>query len=147
MNQDKAETIIKIMSIVFSGQLILAIWQVIKEILDRKRAKKDAEEKSRSGIVLIEDMLKRVFRTTLKNQLQQIFIELDNIDKYPKSQILLDLTELKDNMELYLKMGGNGAVHRLYATLLDRLLHDPDLVSYIDAVWIETIGSEIQKEV
>lgn len=145
MNPDKAETIIKVMGIVFSGQLILAIWQVIKEILDRRKAKKDAEEKSKSGIILIEDMLKRVFRTTLKNQLQQIFSELDNVDKYSKAQILLDLTELKDNMDLYLKMGGNGAVHRLYGTLLERLLHDPDLVSYIDAVWIEAIGSEIQK--
>lgn len=146
MNQEKTETILTIMGIVFSGQLLLAIWQIIKEVLDRRKAKKDAEDKSKSGIILIEDMLKRVFRTTLKNQLQQIFIELDNIDKYSKAQILLDLTELKDNMELYLKMGGNGAVHRLYATLLERLLHDPDLVSYIDAVWIETIGSEIQKE-
>lgn len=146
MGKEKVETIITIMSIVFSGQLLLAIWQIIKEITDRRKAKKEAADKSRSGIVLIEDMLKRVFRTTLKNQLQQIFIELDNIDKYSKAQILLDLTELKDNMELYLKMGGNGAVHRLYATLLDRLLHDPGLVSYIDAVWIETIGNEIQKE-
>ena len=59
---------------------------------------------------------------------------------------MLDLTELKDNMELYIKIGGNGAVHRLYATLLRKLLNDQSLVQFIDAAWIESIGSEIKQD-
>lgn len=139
---DRTQLLLSLMSILFSGQLILAIWQVVKEILDRRRERNQREH---SDQFLMQDMMKRVFRTTLKNQLQQIFIELDNIDRYSKSQVMLDLMELKDNMELYIKMGGNGAVHRLYSTLLEKLLEDPDLVSFVDAAWIESIGSEVEK--
>lgn len=142
---DRTQLLLSLMSILFSGQLILAIWQVIKEVLDRKREKELSILRENSGQLLMQDMMKRVFRTTLKNQLQQIFIELDNIDRYSKSQVMLDLMELKDNMELYIKIGGNGAVHRLYSTLLEKLLEDPDLVSFVDAAWIESIGSEVEK--
>lgn len=143
---DRAQTLISFMSILFSGQLILAVWQVIKEILDRRREKSKENQKETTGQLLMEDMMKRVFRTTLKNQLQQIFIELDNLDQYSRSQVMLDLIELKDNMELYIQIGGNGAVHRLYSTLLTKLIKNPEFVSFVDAAWIESIGSEIKKE-
>lgn len=138
------ETLISLMSILFSGQLILAIWQVVKEIMDRRKQAKEAENKVNSNTTLMDDIIRRIFRTTLKSQLQQIFLELDNLDKYARPQVMLDLIELKDNMELYLKIGGNGAVHRLYATLLSKLLHNPDLVSFVDAAWIESIGAEVK---
>ena len=143
---DKIEIIVPLMSVLFSGQLVLAVWQIIKEVNDRKRAKKEAEMKERSGNEFQIDLIKRIYRTTLKEQLRQIFTELDNLDKYAKPQVMLDLTELKDNMELYIKIGGNGAVHRLYATLLRKLLNDQSLVQFIDAAWIESIGGEIKQD-
>ena len=137
---DKIEIIVPLMSVLFSGQLVLAVWQIIKEVNDRKRAKKEAEMKERSGNEFQIDLIK------LKEQLRQIFTELDNLDKYAKPQVMLDLTELKDNMELYIKIGGNGAVHRLYATLLKKLMNDNALVQFIDAAWIDSIGNEIKQD-
>lgn len=141
---DKMSVLVSIMSILFSGQLLLAVWQIIKEIMDRKKQAEEATRLLNSNSALMEDIMRRIFRTTLKSQLQQIFLELDNLDKFARPQVILDLIELKDNMELYIKMGGNGAVHRLYATLLSKLLHNPDLVSFVDAAWIESIGAEVK---
>ena len=143
---DKMSVLVSIMSILFSGQLLLAVWQIIKEVMDRKKQAEEATRLVNSNSALMEDIMRRIFRTTLKAQLQQIFLELDNLDKFARPQVMLDLIELKDNMELYIRMGGNGAVHRLYATLLKKLLHDPDLVSFVDASWIESIGNEIKQE-
>lgn len=143
---DKIEIIVPLMSVLFSGQLVLAVWQIIKEVNDRKRAKQEALNKERSGNEFQIDLIKRIYRTTLKEQLRQIFTELDNLDKYAKPQVMLDLTELKDNMELYIKIGGNGAVHRLYATLLKKLMNDPALVQFIDAAWVDNIGNEIKQD-
>ena len=143
---DKMSVLVSIMSILFSGQLLLAVWQIIKEVMDRKKQAEEATKLMNSNSALMEDIMRRIFRTTLKAQLQQIFLELDNLDKFARPQVMLDLIELKDNMELYIKMGGNGAVHRLYATLLKKLLHDPELVTFVDAAWIESIGNEIKQE-
>ena len=62
---DKIEIIVPLMSVLFSGQLVLAVWQVIKEVNDRKKAKQEALEKERSGNEFQIDLIKRIYRTTL----------------------------------------------------------------------------------
>ena len=107
----------EILAVLFSGQLILVVWQVIKEVADRRSKKKQEQDKGASETAEIKSLVFKLYRDSLKQKTISMDAKVEN----PTPAIKAELMDLHDDFKLYRECGGNGLVKHLYDHLCDKV--------------------------
>ena len=103
----------ELLGIILSGQFILVVWEIYKGIMDR-RDKKKAEAKADSDdSAAIKSMVFKLYRDSMEQKILNLYPKVDNKDEDLKEALLM----LQDDMEFYVKQGGNGLIKELYVRL------------------------------
>ena len=98
-----------------SGQLILVLWQVYKEIVDRRENRKEKREKSQDQINELRGMVFGMYRTNIKNRIVSMYDKIDN----DVPELKVEMMELRDDVKKYLAAGGNGSAKAYYLRLCE----------------------------
>lgn len=105
----------EIIAVLASGQLILVLWQIIKEarqIREKKIADNNEQEKE---IKEIQEMLFKLYRDNLEKKILKTYENIDNNNPSLKEYLMA----IQNDMEVYLKAGGNSTVKDLYIRFSD----------------------------
>lgn len=105
----------EIIAVLASGQLILVLWQIIKEarqIREKKIADNNEQEKE---IKEIQEMLFKLYRDNLEKKILKTYENIDNNNPSLKEYLMA----IQNDMEVYIKAGGNSTVKDLYIRFSD----------------------------
>lgn len=103
----------ELLSIILSGQLILVLWQVYKEIMDRRDKKRQAKESNSAADAALRSMVFKLYRDSMEQKILNLYPKVDSHD----ADLMEALMLLQDDMEFYIKQGGNGLIKELYIRL------------------------------
>lgn len=104
-----------VLGVILSGQLLLVVWQIYKEIRDRHAAKLRAESEARRSTVALEEMVFKLYRDRMEHKILEMHTKVDNDDPDLREALIL----LQDDMEFYINQGGNGLIKELYLRLMN----------------------------
>ena len=107
----------EVLGVLLSGQLLLVVWQVIKEVSDRREKKRARLEASNHTTIEIKSLVFKLYRDNLRRKI----ISVDNKVENPTLNIKAELMDLHDDAVLYFDCGGNGLVKQLYGHLCDKV--------------------------
>lgn len=96
-----------------SGQLILVVWQIIKEVKEHKERKEKENSQERQEFEELKKMVFKLYRDNLERKIIQTYDSIDNQDPSLREY----LQAIQDDMEVYLHAGGNSTVKDLYIRL------------------------------
>lgn len=105
----------EILGVVLSGQLLLVVWQIYKEIRDRRAARKKEEQDAAAGTVVLKGMVFKLYRDRMERKIIEMYTKVDNDDPDLREALML----LQDDMEFYVNQGGNGLIKELYLRLMN----------------------------
>lgn len=139
------ESIITIITSVLGSGVISLILQRHWAMVDAKKAEKQSQSmearRERDARDRDSRMLKKIFRINLNRTIIDVRRHLED-PTYPDSRLRLDIRDLKDDMQDYFDMGGNGGTHAAYVELYKELSDKkPDLIS---EAWLEFIAKDIE---
>lgn len=142
----RAENIITIFTaILSSGVLSLLLqryWAKVDEKKAKEREQSEEVQKERAERELNNKMLKKLYRTNLERTINFVREKLEDID-VSESRLRLYVTELRDDMNDYFEMGGNGATHAAYLELYREIEEKkPELIS---VAWIDQLSRDIRR--
>lgn len=103
----------EILSVVLSGQLILVVWQVYKEVTDRREKRLQAMKADQQDDAALRNMVFKLYRDSMEQKILAMYTKVDNQDADLKEALML----LQDDMEFYIQQGGNGLIRELYLRL------------------------------
>lgn len=103
----------EILSVILSGQLILVVWQVYKELAERKEKKLQAQRASAQNDDALRNMVFKLYRDRMEQKILATYKKVNKRDAGLREALML----LQDDMEFYIKQGGNGLVKELYLKL------------------------------
>lgn len=111
-----------------SGQLLLAVWQIIKEINTAREKKKENRFAGAGEVDLLKRMTLKVYADNIE---QRILRAYERIKKPDSPNLKEHLRRLQDDMELYLEAGGNGAIKSMYLHLAHQVRETLDESFYV----------------
>lgn len=103
----------EILGVLLSGQLILVVWQVYKELSDRKEKKLQAQRASAQNDDALRNMVFKLYRDSMEQKILAAYKKVNKHDAGLREALIL----LQEDMEFYIKQGGNGLVKELYLRL------------------------------
>lgn len=103
----------EILSVILSGQLILVVWQVYKELTDRREKKLQAQKAEAQNDDALRNMVFKLYRDSMEQKILATYTKIDKHDVDLREALLL----LHDDMEFYIQQGGNGLIKELYLKL------------------------------
>lgn len=105
----------EIIAVLASGQLILVLWQIVKEakqIREKKIADNNEQEKE---IKEIQEMLFKLYRDNLEKKILKTYEHIDSNNPSLNEYLMA----IQNDMEVYIKAGGNSTVKDLYIRFAD----------------------------
>lgn len=105
----------EIIAVLASGQLILVLWQILKEakqIREKKIADNNEQEKE---IKEIQEMLFKLYRDNLEKKILKTYEHIDSNNPSLNEYLMA----IQNDMEVYIKAGGNSTVKDLYIRFAD----------------------------
>lgn len=138
------ESIITIITAVLGSGILSLLLQRHWSVQDAKRAeqREQSEEckQARADRERDSRMLKKIFRAQLNRTIIDVRHQLDD-PTFPESRLRLEIKDLRDDMEDYFQMGGNGGTHAAYVALYKEISEKkPELIS---EAWIDFIAKDI----
>lgn len=101
--------------ILLSGQLLLVIWTIYKEISERRSKKKKVESDAEKDAKAVRKMVFKLYRDNMEMKIASMYSKVDNRE----ADLRETLMTLQDDMECYIKCNGNGIVKEMYLHLCD----------------------------
>lgn len=98
-----------------SGQLILVLWQIYKEIKEAKEKKEREKDVNAQEVKILKQMVFKLYRDNLESKILKTYGSIDNDSPRLKEYLM----GIQDDMDVYLKSGGNGTVKALYLRFAD----------------------------
>lgn len=102
-----------LIGILLSGQLLLVLWQIYKETVERREKRKQRAEETADATADVRKMVFRLYRNSMEEKIAAMYAKVDNQDPDLREA----LRALQDDMECYIKCGGNGIVKDMYLRL------------------------------
>lgn len=100
----------EIVAVLFSGQLLLVLWEIYKGVTDRRDKKKASLSSKEQENDNIHKMVFRLY----KDNLRQRILAIDDILQDTNIDLRAELLDLHDDVEVYIQNGGNGLIKQLY---------------------------------
>lgn len=100
----------EIIAVLASGQLILVLWQILKEFKQMREKKAADNDEQERQIMEIQEMLFKLYRDNLEKKILQTYENINNNNPSLKEYLMA----IQNDMEVYLKAGGNSTVKDLY---------------------------------
>lgn len=98
-----------------SGQFILVLWQVYKEIVEHREQRKAKRERQQDQVEELREMVFGMYRTNIKTRISDMYHKIDN----DAPEVTIELSELRNDLKTYLASGGNGSAKAKYIRLCD----------------------------
>lgn len=99
--------------ILFSGQLLLVLWTIYKEVSERRAKRKKAESDTEKETREMRKMVFKLYRDGMEEKIANMYSKVDN----NATDLRESLRALQDDMECYIKCNGNGIVKDMYLHL------------------------------
>lgn len=103
----------QIFAVLLSGQLLLVLWQIYKEIKEaRDKKKKEVEARADSNDD-VRKMVFKLYRDSMEEKIASMYFKIDSRD----ADLRESLRALQDDMDCYIHCGGNGIIKEMYMHL------------------------------
>lgn len=103
----------ELLGIILSGQLLLVLWQIYKEIADRKQRRKQEALASQKNDEALRSMVFKLYRDSMERKIVDTYGKIEENSPDLREYLM----SLQDDMEFYITQGGNGLVKELYTHL------------------------------
>lgn len=107
----------ELLGVILSGQLLLVVWQIYKEISDRKEKKREKARQAERDDAALRNMVFKLYRDSMEQKIVAAFERADSDSEDLKEYLMM----LKDDMTFYINQGGNGLIKEMYTHLQDHI--------------------------